>query len=135
MSTSPYCVRINAARRQASVASHGHRKTESANPRYGVGVPFGTPVPAHVLALYPGTVSAIVIAHDSGWSTCDRKPADIQTALFSPIAREFGPPRELCAERWEEFYAARKARCCRAVSRMPTETGHVLPNDAPRRRT
>jgi hypothetical protein len=62
----------------------------------------------------------IVMADDSCWGNCDHEPTDSRTALFSPIAPEFGPSRGLCAERREEFCVARKARCCRAVSRMPT---------------
>jgi hypothetical protein len=50
----------------------------------------------------------IVIADHSRWDTCDHGPTGGRTARFSPIAPQFGPSPEPCAERWEEFYAARK---------------------------
>jgi hypothetical protein len=50
----------------------------------------------------------IVISDHSRWDTCDHGPTGGRTARFSPIAPQFGPSPEPCAERWEEFYAARK---------------------------
>jgi hypothetical protein len=49
----------------------------------------------------------IVIADHSRWFACGYEPTGVG-APFSPIAPQFGPAPEPRAERWEEFYAARK---------------------------